>query len=959
MSSDSFILSYSNLTSEQQRMIDLVKENKNVLVDACIGSGKTTAIQVLCNELPRTKKILYLTYNKLLKLDARNKIMNENVERTNYHGFAFKILMQNKINTSSSEAIKNYLETDIVPGFYDVLVLDEYQDINTEISNLLIRIKNYNPNIQIIAVGDMDQKIYDATTLKADEFISSFMINYEKISFTQSFRMPKEHGKMLGRVWNKDIVGVNENCEVEYKNKDEIVQFLSTQNPKDILCLGSRGGIITEVLNTLENDYPEKFNKKTVYASIRDEERIVEPKKDSAIFTTFDSSKGLERPICVIFDWSYEYYKWRLAQHNVNFTIIKNIFAVAASRGKRKIIFYNEYDDLLDEQMLKNGALIEERPVYFYSVSDMFDHKFSEHLADAYNCLDVELIDVKDNSIINIKPNDHLIDLSPCIGIYQEASYFSSYNIKEEIEFLLRHKDKRWYTIYKDFIERRDTVNDLILLLTAMETNQKRYIEQATVDFVNENEKELIHNRISTLLNKNERVQVGCNFSFTNDLNYYSMNIYGIADVVKDLTVYELKFVNELSQNHFLQTAMYMFALNLDKGILWNVKNNKVYNIKIKDKNDFANKVAIAISKGNFKIDNKCINYDASWVITEDEKDEYYEVISESNNIAVIDVETNFSNEVVSIGVAIADKNSFSLIDQNYWLIGEREQYESMYKHVYHIPELKKYGIKDYVVNTYDEAIEKLIQFLNYYNIDDWFSYTKFDYSKLPELHDLYNWFDISIPAKNINTNDFIPKDSPTFKNGALRANWGVEPIYRLLSGNSKYSEIHNALFDAIDELKIMQMLELTYEGFVTNNRIKRVIKNDELTARETYVVAESNNYSITINTPKTNRHLNNHINENYTGHSLQEIAKKPREVNTNLYTNKDLNNKNLMIADNINRSKNKNKLTLQSQLNTKKVIKKSLKKQKKKKIKAQLTGYFVTLAVCLLIGLIITLIYT
>lgn len=614
MSSNNFVLSYKNLTSEQQKMIDLVREGKNVLVDACIGSGKTTAIQALCNELSITKKILYLTYNKLLKLDAKNKIRNKNVTTTNYHGFAYGILIRNNIKTSGNDAIKDYLETDIVPGNYDILVLDEYQDINTEISDLLTRIKEHNPNIQIVAVGDMDQKIYDSTTLKADEFINNFLVNYEKISFTQSFRMPKEHGAMLGRVWNKNIVGVNENCEIEYKNKDEIIQFLSTQDPKDILCLGSRRGLITEVLNELENNYPEKFNKKTVYASIRDEEKMVEPKKDSAIFTTFDSSKGLERPICVVFDWSYWYYGWRLQQYDTNPTIIKNIFAVAASRGKRKIIFLNEYYDLLNEHELKNDLTIEEQLVRWYRISDMFEHKFSEHLTDVYNCLEVDLIDIRDNSTINIKQNDYLIDLSPCIGIYQEASYFNSYNIKKEIEFQLI-KGSKWEEIYKkDFVVQRDTVNDLILFLTAMETNQMRYIKQAATDFVNEHEKKLIHNRISTMLGRNEIVQEGCGLVFRNHLNNYEMRIFGLADVVKDDTVYELKFVNELSQNNFLQTAMYMFALNLDKGILWNVKNNTAYNIKIKDKNDFANKVALAISKGNFKIDINNINYDAPWI---------------------------------------------------------------------------------------------------------------------------------------------------------------------------------------------------------------------------------------------------------------------------------------------------------------------------------------------------------
>ena len=61
------------LSDEQQFFVDKALEGHNILVDACIGSGKTTAIQMLCDKLPLRKKILYLTYNRLLKNDAQSK----------------------------------------------------------------------------------------------------------------------------------------------------------------------------------------------------------------------------------------------------------------------------------------------------------------------------------------------------------------------------------------------------------------------------------------------------------------------------------------------------------------------------------------------------------------------------------------------------------------------------------------------------------------------------------------------------------------------------------------------------------------------------------------------------------------------------------------------------------------------------------------------------------------------
>ena len=58
----------------------------------------------------------------------------------------FQDLIQKFINTRPN----------IAP--YDVLIIDEYQDIELELAELLKMVKDANPKMQIIAVGDMQQK---------------------------------------------------------------------------------------------------------------------------------------------------------------------------------------------------------------------------------------------------------------------------------------------------------------------------------------------------------------------------------------------------------------------------------------------------------------------------------------------------------------------------------------------------------------------------------------------------------------------------------------------------------------------------------------------------------------------------------------------------------------------------------------------------------------------------------
>lgn len=589
------------LSNEQELFIERALDGHNILVDACIGSGKTTAIQELCNRYDEDKNILYLTYNKLLKLDAKEKIKNKTVTITNYHGFAYMELRKANIKSGINELIQIYNANDLPVDHYDVLILDEYQDIEQESAEMLEHIKKYNPKMQIIAVGDMEQKIYDKTRLNVESFIVNLLgKGYDRLEFTLCFRISHKLAEFLGDVWHKKIVGVNKDCRVLGLTFDETEEFLLHFEPKDILCLGQNMGKRSEMLNRLEDINPQKFNKYTIWSNTTDNDSgATQPTPNCAVFTTFDGCKGMERDVCVVFDWTEAYWSSRTSKPNAKYEIIRNIFCVAASRGKKYIVFVD--NDLKKRTLLdacKNTLLYDDM-----QISTMFDFKYIEDVESAFQELDVKEIQSK-GLPIPARISDGMIDLSSCIGIYQEAAYFNHYNIIKDInQFFQTNRDKEFLKVdgYEDW-----DLEQQILYLVALETNQDRYMKQVSLPLVSKEHWQLIKERLSSHFTPDERVQVNCPIPFA-DYSTQRFVANGLCDVLKERedkkgnAVYELKFVSELSHVHFLQCACYMVAMNLEIGYLWNIYDNQMYEIKIPSQQAFMDKVSIAVTKGAIK----------------------------------------------------------------------------------------------------------------------------------------------------------------------------------------------------------------------------------------------------------------------------------------------------------------------------------------------------------------------
>ena len=848
-----------NLSNEQQIFIQKAMDGKNVLVDACIGSGKTTAIQELCNALPAYKRILYLTYNRLLKLDAKDKIHNRNVLVQNYHGFAAYTLYRAGMRAANqSDLIQTFLRQQPPIAHYDVLIIDEYQDIEEELAKLLWRVKEKNPSIQIIAVGDMQQKIYDKTTLNVPAFMNRFLgEHYETLNFTRCFRLCAEHAKMLGRIWEKDIVGVNQGCQISHMKIEEVIKFLREQEPKDILCLGSRtNGDMVRVLNTLEMEYPQKFNKNTVYASIQEVDsagKKATPDNSCAIFTTYDSSKGLERPICVVFDYTEDYWSVRLGQPQTSYEILRNIFCVAASRGKQKIIFVKGDTALLSEQTLSENSKPSEnfKPM---PISGMFDFKYREDIEECYGLLRITEMIQADHSEITINSSDGLIDLSPCIGEYQEFAFFHHYSIDDVLKKAFALQDMSY--LFTEELEAKST-EEKILALTAFETKQKRYEQQVLVPYVQEAEKQQLQKRLAKHFSPDEKnIQLECEIPFArSEGELRGLTVTGRADVVLDGTVWELKFVSELSHEHALQCAMYMVAFGLEKGVLWNVMNNRMYAIRIPDKKKLMDAVARTITKhaysgyfaptdidgtniiecektsdktmdsvtgsgdkaphvsADIKKATKSGRKAASDTASSMEKVHVSALNDRSEYFAVIDTESNIHGELMSVGMVIADKRTFRPILKEYLMITPACNKAAMYSSAlrYTGERGKEY---DEVAGSETEALALLSLMLDTLNIRLLFAFNASADRRMLELSDTYTWCDIADVAVYRQYNPKIPPEMPVFSTGRLKKGGNVQGIMRLLTGSKSYRETHNALQDALDELNMMTLLQKPVEEY-------------------------------------------------------------------------------------------------------------------------------------------------
>ena len=179
--------------------------------------------------------------------------------------------------------------------------------------------------------------------------------------------------------------------------------------------------------------------------------------------------------------------------------------------------------------------------------------------------------------------------------------------------------------------------------------------------------------------------------------------------------------------------------------------------------------------------------------------------------IAVIDTETNWRDQVMSIGTVAADGDTFAVLETKYHVLLPETAVGGMYEDAVFLEEAG-----EPILCTRQQAMEQLLAWFRQRGITDVYAYNAaFDKNHIPEFSGL-RWHDIMRLAAYRQHNRAIPATAECCSTGRLKRGYGVEPMLRLLSGNRTYRESHNALLDALDELEIMRLLGCRPEAYGT-----------------------------------------------------------------------------------------------------------------------------------------------
>jgi len=322
-------------SEEQQRIIDYMTQGKNVVVDACAGSGKSTTILAMAKQMPN-KKVLQITYNSALRKEICDKVREyglRNITIHTYHSLAVKYYSHSAHNDME---MRRVIFENLPPlneiVLYDILVIDEAQDMSLLYFRLIKKfIVDAGFPFQLMVLGDYMQGLYDfkGADIRYLTFARRIWENhpllcsqeFEECQLKVSYRITNEMAAFINEAMlgENRIVASRSGAPVKYITRDKRTTKLiliyairsilhNGGKPGDIFILAASVKMKNYLIREIENMLVEEGIPCHIPTADMDRDNI-KVLENKLVFSTFHTSKGRQRKYVFVLGFDQLYMR--------------------------------------------------------------------------------------------------------------------------------------------------------------------------------------------------------------------------------------------------------------------------------------------------------------------------------------------------------------------------------------------------------------------------------------------------------------------------------------------------------------------------------------------------------------------------------------------------------------------------------------------------------------------------
>jgi len=379
-------------------------------------------------------------------------------------------------------------------------------------------------------------------------------------------------------------------------------------NPSDIFILAPSVKGQNTPVRQLENKIKREMPNVMVYVPNNDDEKLDEELLEGKIiFSTFHQTKGLERKVVIIFNFDNSYFEFY--KKDANPCICSNELYVATTRGIDHLTLFhhyqNEYLHFINKTDIQLYCHFEDTQMFIKKPNSKLHKNINTSITDIIKFLPQNIVDECFNQLEITQNSNYIINkINIPLKISNDETIESVSEITGiAIPSMLELKLKNRMCIFESLIEKdfeKNVINngnndcltqlnnkekkhninniniqkltseELLYLSNCWNTFKNGYLFKIyQITNYNWLEEKILEECINRLITLNISINslFEYNLETENEVELLDRKLIGFIDCIdkENNIVYEFKCVKNITKEHYLQLALYMYMYELEK----------------------------------------------------------------------------------------------------------------------------------------------------------------------------------------------------------------------------------------------------------------------------------------------------------------------------------------------------------------------------------------------------------